>query len=245
MTKQQKARAHLARAQELIQDTLAFGVGTKDSEVQSLYDKLPLSKIANSIDGAGSIRAFRAVNKTHNSITEEMLKERAKNDQFLIDALQQKEDFIASRLIYYRASTYQDPHINRDIMTDILGRRHVLASYGRIIELILEGALRIGRPIELILNLVLDSTAPTSQHGTIWLSITNIRKKNNSMFRTPTLLTEFDGKDDLGQEFDVELVHYEPTHIRYKVNKKNSSDWADYDGVLKLGPIPKTSPPKK
>ena len=177
--------------------------------------------------------------------SEEYLNEMAKDDRFLIDALEQKEDSIASRLIHHRASTDQEPYINRDIMTMILKRQHVRASYGYIIELILEGALRIGCPIELILNLVLDSTAPTSQHGTIWLSITNIRKKNNSMFRTPTLLTEFDGKDDLGQEFDVELVHYEPTHIRYKVNKKNSSDWADYDGVLKLGPIPKTSPPKK
>ena len=193
MTKQQKARAHLARAQELIQDTLAFGVKTtkdEDSNEKKGYDRLPqdiLSKIAHRIH-ADSIKAFKLVNNTHRQITEESeqyFKVMAKDDRFLIDALEQKEDSIASRLIQHRASTDQEPYINRDIMTMILKRQHVRASYGYIIELILEGALRIGRPIELILNLVLDSTAPTSQHGTIWLSITNIRKKNNSMFRNP------------------------------------------------------------
>ena len=111
----------------------------------------------------------------------------------------------------------------------------MLASYGRIIELILEGALKIGRPIKLILH---QSSDHTSQHGNVSLSITNIRQKNNGMFNTPAVLTVFDGKNDLGQEFDVTLIHYEPTHIMYRVNEKNSRDWAKYDGVLKLGPIP-------
>ena len=95
MTKQQKARAHLARAQELLnaQDTLAFGgvsdlldwikviLGTKKegSLMKEITPNHLLVETARDLNGQDLLN-FRALGRTYNDAVSSLMKERTKGD---------------------------------------------------------------------------------------------------------------------------------------------------------------------
>jgi len=126
MTKQQKARAHLARAQELLnaQDTLAFGgvsdlldwfkviLGTKKegSMMKEITPIHVLVETARDLNGQDLLN-FRALGRNYKDAVSSLMKERTRGDhgdENLINALE-KRDMIMVNLLFQNGARMKKP----------------------------------------------------------------------------------------------------------------------------------------
>ena len=125
MTKQQKARAHLARAQELLsQDTLAFGgvsdlldwfkvtLGTKKegSLMKEITPNHLLVETARDLNGQDLLN-FRKLGRAYRDAVSTLMKERTKGDQGdknLMNALE-KRDMIMVNMLFQNGARMKKP----------------------------------------------------------------------------------------------------------------------------------------
>ena len=157
MTKDQKARAHLARAQQLLteqyQDNLGFGTETKESDVRTEVNNYkPETSIGDLPDDQlsivmrylenGSLGKTSSLSKKFNILSSHELMKRlqdlATDDQNLINAIQDGDDVMAHLLLKHRTDS---PPIDKAAIT----KKH----HAHVIHQILIDALANKIPINL------------------------------------------------------------------------------------------------
>ena len=241
MTKQQKARAHLARAQLLLQghgsspyntrvtSNEAFGFGTGgegdateldigDAEYTLQYEKLPLSArviIESQLDKKQKKNLALSSIKT--------LRILAQDDQFLVNALQD-HDHMAHLLLQYRDKT---PEIPKDSIRNIDGTVNSTESYAMIMNKILQGALNEERRVELNLQRI-------PRGFTIGSTLITGPGRHAGCFSAKALEEGFNLTE--GQELEIRLVLDRYTYeITYEVAGHNYKGM-NYKGKVTLGP---------
>ena len=237
MTKEQKARAHLARAQLLLQghgsspyntsitsnEALGFGTGGEGdateldighTEYKLPYEKLPLSariRIESQLNEKQKLNLALSSKKT--------LRILAQDDQFLVNALQDQDDHMAHLLLQYRDKT---PEIPKDSIRKIAGTVNSTESYAMIMNKILKGALMEERRVELNLQRI-------PRGFTIGSTLITGPGRHAGCFSAKALEEGFNLKE--GQELEIRLVldRYKSV-IAYEVAGHN------YTGKVTLGP---------
>ena len=226
MTKQQKARAHIARAQELLneQGTLAFGAPTAVCSAPT-YSDLPkqvLSQILIQAENATGERlmVLRAVGRIHREIIENMLRNRAQDDQFLVNALQDHDHDLAHLLLQHRPNTLDIP---KDSIHKINRTVNSTGSYAMLMTKILQGALEQESTIKLRLN------PPYSTNSYSYALITE--RKDNYRFRTEWIKSEDPFTHEKGQVVYIGLSDRWEDEVVYIV------DGRLYYGEITLIPL--------